>query len=142
MEGKGGLVTGAAGGIGRATALALAREGASVLVNDLESRRADGEETVRQIEELGGTAFFSAADVSSAADNARLVEEAVGTFGALDYAHNNAGVELHASISETTAADFDHIINVNLKAVVWLLSDRASFVTGAPMPVDAGSTAF
>jgi len=50
MEGKGGLVTGAAGGIGRATPLTLAREGASVLVNDLATRRADGEETVRQIE--------------------------------------------------------------------------------------------
>ena len=55
VEGKSGLVTGAAGGIGRATALAFAREGAAVAVNDLEARRADGEETVRLIEGAGGT---------------------------------------------------------------------------------------
>jgi NAD(P)-dependent dehydrogenase (short-subunit alcohol dehydrogenase family) len=119
MDGKAGLVTGAAGGIGRATALALAREGASVLVNDVESRRKDGEETVGLAEELGAKAVFSAGDVSKAADNERLVAETVAAFGKLDYAHNNAGVELQASITDTTEADFDRIIGVNLKGV-WL----------------------
>jgi NAD(P)-dependent dehydrogenase (short-subunit alcohol dehydrogenase family) len=119
MEGKAGLVTGAAGGIGRATALVLAREGASVVVNDLEARRADGEETVRLVEEAGGRAVFAPGDVSSAADCQRLVEDAVAAFGKLDFAHNNAGVELQASIVDTTEEDFDRVTAVNLKGV-WL----------------------
>jgi len=78
VDGKAGLVTGAAGGIGRATALTLAREGASgIVVNDLESRRADGEETVRLIEEGGGTARFVSGDVSSATDQKALVTATV-----------------------------------------------------------------
>ena len=69
VEGKAGLVTGSAGGIGRATALALAREGAAgVLVTDLPSRQEDGEETVHLIEQEGGHAVFVAGDVTVAAD--------------------------------------------------------------------------
>jgi NAD(P)-dependent dehydrogenase (short-subunit alcohol dehydrogenase family) len=60
MDGKAGLVTGAAGGIGRATAVAFAREGAAVVVADLEQRRSDGEETVRLVEADGGRAAFVA----------------------------------------------------------------------------------
>jgi NAD(P)-dependent dehydrogenase (short-subunit alcohol dehydrogenase family) len=120
VEGKAGLVTGAAGGIGRATALALAREGAAgVLVCDLESRRADGEETVRLIEQDGGHAAFAAGDVSVEADCQALVASTVRAFGHLDFAHNNAGVELQASIVGTEEADFDRVIAVNLKGV-WL----------------------
>ncbi len=120
VEGKAGLVTGAAGGIGRATALVLAREGAAgVLVNDLEARRADGEETVRLIEQSGGRARFVAGDVTSAADQQLLVAATVEAFGRLDFAHNNAGIEYHATIPETEEAEFDRIIEVNLKGV-WL----------------------
>ncbi len=119
VEGKSGLVTGAAGGIGRATAVAFAREGAAVAVNDLEARRADGEETVRLIEEAGGRAVFVAADVTSSADQARLVTEAVAAFGRLDFAHNNAGVELQATVEETEEDGWDQMLNVNLKGV-WL----------------------
>ena len=120
VEGKAGLVTGAAGGIGRATALALAREGAAgIVVNDLESRRADGEETVRLIEEAGGRAQFAAADVTRASEQQALVAATVEAFGRLDFAHNNAGVEYHATIPETEEAEFDRIIEVNLKGV-WL----------------------
>jgi NAD(P)-dependent dehydrogenase (short-subunit alcohol dehydrogenase family) len=119
VEGKSGLVTGAAGGIGRATALAFAREGAAVVVNDLESRRADGEETVRLIEEAGGRAVFVAADVTSGADQAGLVAETVAAFGRLDFAHNNAGVELQATVEETEEDGWDQMLNVNLKGV-WL----------------------
>jgi NAD(P)-dependent dehydrogenase (short-subunit alcohol dehydrogenase family) len=64
MAGKAGIVTGAVGGIGRATAVAFGREGAAVVVADLASRRADGEETVRLVHEAGGKAVFSAADVT------------------------------------------------------------------------------
>ena len=114
-----GIVAGAAGGIGRATALTFAREGAAVLVNDLESRRKDGEETVRQIEEAGGRARFVAGDVTSAADQARLVAETVAAFGRLDFAHNNAGVELQATVEETDEDGWDRMLDVNLKGV-WL----------------------
>jgi NAD(P)-dependent dehydrogenase (short-subunit alcohol dehydrogenase family) len=120
LEGKAGLVTGAAGGIGRATALVLAREGAEgVVVNDLESRRADGEETVRLVEQAGGGARFVAADVTRAADQEALVAATVQAFGRLDFAHNNAGIEYHATIPETEEAEFDRIVDVNLKGV-WL----------------------
>jgi NAD(P)-dependent dehydrogenase (short-subunit alcohol dehydrogenase family) len=120
VEGKAGLVTGAAGGIGRATAVALAREGAAgVLVCDLESRRADGEATVRLIEQDGGHAAFAAGDVSVEADCRALVASTIEAFGHLDFAHNNAGVELQASIVGTEEADFDRVIAVNLKGV-WL----------------------
>ena len=120
MSARAALVTGAAGGIGRATALTLAREGAAgVVVNDLESRRADGEETVRLIEKAGGEARFVAGDVTKAADQQALVAATVEAFGRLDFAHNNAGIEYHATIPETEEAEFDRIIDVNLKGV-WL----------------------
>jgi NAD(P)-dependent dehydrogenase (short-subunit alcohol dehydrogenase family) len=120
VEGKAGLVTGAAGGIGRATALALAREGAAgVLVTDLESRRADAEETVRLIERDGGHAAFVAGDVSVEDDCRAVVAATLEAFGHLDFAHNNAGVELQETIVGTDEADFDHVIAVNLKGV-WL----------------------
>ncbi len=119
VDGKSGIVTGAAGGIGRATALTFAHEGAAVVVNDLESRREDAEETVRQIEEAGGRARFVAGDVTSAADQARLVAETVAAFGRLDFAHNNAGVELQATVEETEEDGWDRMLDVNLKGV-WL----------------------
>jgi NAD(P)-dependent dehydrogenase (short-subunit alcohol dehydrogenase family) len=120
VEGKAGLVTGAAGGIGRATALALAREGAAgILVCDLESRRDDGEQTVRLIEQEGGHADFLAGDVSVEADCRAAVARTVAAFGRLDFAHNNAGVELQDTICGTSEEDFDKVIAVNLKGV-WL----------------------
>src|SRR5690242_8641911 len=120
VEGKAGLVTGAAGGIGRATALALAREGAAgVLVTDLEARRQDGEATVRLIEQNGGHAAFVAGDVTVEADCRAVVQATLDAFGHIDFAHNNAGVELQDSIVGTDEADFDRVIAVNLKGV-WL----------------------
>src|SRR6185312_15739632 len=98
MESKAGLVTGAAGGIGRATAAALGREGAAVVVNDLEARRADGEETVALVEAAGGRATFVAGDVSRLADQQALVAAVVDGHGRLDFAVNNAGVELSATL--------------------------------------------
>ena len=120
VEGKAGLVTGSAGGIGRATALALAREGAAgVMVTDLASRRQDGEETVHLIEQEGGHAVFVAGDVTVAADCQALVAQTVEAFGRLDFAHNNAGVELQDTIVGTEEADWERVIAVNLKGV-WL----------------------
>ena len=115
MDGKTGLVTGAASGIGRACAVRFAAEGATVLVADLERARAGGEETVETIRAGGGEAEFVACDVSSAADNEALVAHAVERFGRLDFAHNNAGIGVHQMLHETSDEDFDRVIAVNLR---------------------------
>jgi NAD(P)-dependent dehydrogenase (short-subunit alcohol dehydrogenase family) len=119
IDGKSGLVTGSASGIGRSCAIGLAGEGASVLVVDLESQRAAGEETVRLIEEAGGRGAFAAGDVTHEAAHARLVEECVGAFGGLDFAHNNAGITLHGTVEDTEAAAWDALHAINLRGA-WL----------------------
>jgi NAD(P)-dependent dehydrogenase (short-subunit alcohol dehydrogenase family) len=119
VEGKAGLVTGSAGGIGRATALALAREGASVIVTDLPARSQDGQETVRLITEAGGTARWVPADVTVDTDAKAIVDATVEAFGRIDFAHNNAGIELQATVTGTTEAEWDAVMNVNVKGV-WL----------------------
>jgi NAD(P)-dependent dehydrogenase (short-subunit alcohol dehydrogenase family) len=115
LEGKAGLVTGAAGGIGRACALRFAQEGANVVVSDLESARAGGEETVALIEAAGGTAEFFPCDVSREEEDEALVARVVERYGRLDFAHNNAGVGVHALLADTETEDFDRTIAVNLR---------------------------
>ena len=90
FEAKVALVTGAASGIGRASALAFAREGAKTVVADILVE--SGEETVRIIQEAGGDALFVRTDVSKAAEVETLIQKIVETYGRLDYAHNNAGI--------------------------------------------------
>jgi NAD(P)-dependent dehydrogenase (short-subunit alcohol dehydrogenase family) len=115
LEGKAGLVTGAASGIGRACALRFAAEGASVIVSDLESSREGGQETVRLIEDAGGVAEFFPCDVSQSGDNRALVAHVVERYGKLDFAHNNAGIGVHELFHETSDEDFDRVIAVNLR---------------------------
>ena len=118
FEGKVALVTGAASGIGRASALAFAREGARIVVADLAVD--GGEETVRMIESAGGPATFCQTDVSKAADVEKLIEQAVNAYGRLDYAHNNAGVLGRAApAADCSEEEWDRQIAVNLKGV-WL----------------------
>jgi NAD(P)-dependent dehydrogenase (short-subunit alcohol dehydrogenase family) len=119
LEGRAGLVTGAAGGIGRAVALALAAEGAAVVVNDLESQRVAGEETVRLIEQAGGRAIFVAADVSDDDDQRRLVASCVSSFGRLDFANNNAALSPLGTLEQTSIEQWDRVMAVNLKGT-WL----------------------
>jgi NAD(P)-dependent dehydrogenase (short-subunit alcohol dehydrogenase family) len=118
MEGKAGLVTGAASGIGRATAVRAGQEGARVVVSDLESAREGGEETVRLVRDAGGEAFFQVCDVSRPEDHDALVAAVVERYGRLDFAHNNAGIsgggKLLADIEDE---DFDRVIAVNLRGV-------------------------
>src|SRR6476620_218740 len=92
FEGKAGLVSGAAGGIGRATAVAFGRQGASVVVTDLEHVRDRALETVALVEEAGGKAIFIPVDVADSTSVRNMVDETVAYFGRLDFAHNNAGI--------------------------------------------------
>jgi NAD(P)-dependent dehydrogenase (short-subunit alcohol dehydrogenase family) len=118
MAGKAGLVTGAASGIGRASAVRLAAEGASVVVADLQAAREGGERTVRMIKDVGGEAAFVACDVARAEDNEALVARVVERFGRLDFAHNNAGIGGgHARLADIDDAHFDRVIAVNLRGV-------------------------
>lgn len=115
MQRKAGLVTGAASGIGRACAIRFAQEGATVVVSDLESARAGGEETVGAIVAAGGVAEFFPCDVSSSVDHVALVDHVVARHGALDFAHNNAGIGVHRLLHETSDEDFDRVVMVNLR---------------------------
>ena len=115
MEGKAGLVTGAASGIGRACALRFAREGAALIVADLPSAAQAGLETVEQIVTAGGTAEFFPCDVSSGSDNSALVAHVVDRYGRLDFAHNNAGIGVYKPLHETSEEEFDRVIAVNLR---------------------------
>jgi NAD(P)-dependent dehydrogenase (short-subunit alcohol dehydrogenase family) len=114
---RAGLVTGAASGIGRATAIAFGATGASVVVSDLESRRSDGEETVRAITDAGGDATFVACDVAVPEQCRALVDATLAAYGRLDFAHNNAGIDHSAPIVETEDADFERVLRVNLWGV-------------------------
>ena len=118
LQNKVALVTGGTSGIGRATAIAYAQQQAKVVVV---GRRIDeGEETLRLIKEAGGEAIFVQADVTKEANVKAMVDKAVGVFGRLDIAFNNAGtVGENPSLIEQTEAEYDHIMNVNVKGV-WL----------------------
>ena len=116
------LVTGAGSGIGRATALAFAREGASVVVADIAAE--SGTQTVARIRDTGGDATFVQVDVSQAVEVEALVRTTVQTYGRLDYAHNNAGIEgVLAPLLDYPDEVFDRVLAVNLKGV-WLCLKR------------------
>ncbi|CAN5229253.1 SDR family oxidoreductase [soil metagenome] len=107
FEGKAGLVTGAASGIGRATAIDIARRGGSVVVSDINDDA--GAETVRLIEEFGGTASFQHTDITDAESVRALVDSVVERYGSLDFAHNNAA----GSIPTHELADFELEMNAH-----------------------------
>ena len=116
FEGKVALVTGAASGMGRATSRAFAAAGAAVLVADVNAE--GGAETVEMITSNGGSAQFAPTDVSDAESVEAMVRAAVGAFGRLDCAVNNAAIENESvPIAEADDANFDKIIAINLKGV-------------------------
>jgi NAD(P)-dependent dehydrogenase (short-subunit alcohol dehydrogenase family) len=119
LNGKVAVVTGGASGIGRAACLLFARENAAVVVADVNENtgRAVSEEIVRS----GGRAVYQQCDVSRAADCRRLVERAVAEFGGIHVLFNNAGIIRRASVTELSEADWDRVMDVNVKSV-YLLS--------------------
>jgi NAD(P)-dependent dehydrogenase (short-subunit alcohol dehydrogenase family) len=122
MQGKVALVTGAGSGIGRASALVFARSGAAVMVSDV--NEAGGAETVAMIEAAGGKAVFQRCDVGNGEDIAALVDGTVGTLGRLDYAFNNAGINV-LTADEYEDAVWERAIGVNLTGVMRCMREEA-----------------
>ena len=122
LLGKSALITGGASGIGRATALLFAAEGASIAVADLDA--VAGSDVVRRILGQGGRAFFLPCDVSRAQDCERAVRQTVEQLGRLDILLNNAGIIRRATVTETEEEEWDRVLAANLKSV-FLLSKYA-----------------
>lgn len=117
-SGRVALVTGAANGIGRATALAFAKSGYKVVVSDIDGQA--GQATVALIEEAGFAASFIRCDVSCDEDVRQLIDGTMSTYGKLDCAFNNAGIEIEkCKLAEGDEGVFDAIMNVNVKGI-WL----------------------
>jgi NAD(P)-dependent dehydrogenase (short-subunit alcohol dehydrogenase family) len=140
------VVTGSGSGIGRATAIEMAREGAKVVVSDVSDD--NGAETVEAITDAGGEAVYAHADVTSGEDVTALMQAAVDAFGRLDVLHNNAGVH-ETDFTTETAVDtlpeevWDRVFAINLKAV-WTCTRAAvphMRAVGGGAIVNAGSTA-
>jgi len=117
FAGKVAFVTGAASGIGRAASLAFAREGASVVVADVSEP--GSQETVRLVEELGGRALAVHCDVTSSADIKAGLAKTIETFGRLDFAFNNAGIEPKkaAPTADYDEEEWNRILDINLRGV-------------------------
>ena len=116
LSGKVALVTGAGSGIGQASARLFARDGAKVIVSDI--NKTGGEETVKQIKTDGGEALFVECDVTEETAVENLVKTAVDEFGSLDCAHNNAGMALPPqAFTDISKADFEKVVALNLVAV-------------------------
>jgi NAD(P)-dependent dehydrogenase (short-subunit alcohol dehydrogenase family) len=116
FEGKVAFITGGSSGIGRATAVAFAREGASVVMMSRSEGR--NQDTVRLVEEAGGKALAITGDVSRSVDVQQALQKTIETFGRLDFAFNNAGIEQPvAALVDITEEDWSHLINIDLGGV-------------------------
>jgi NAD(P)-dependent dehydrogenase (short-subunit alcohol dehydrogenase family) len=109
------LITGGASGIGRATAVLFAHEGAAVAITDLNENA--GKDVVREMVAAGGRAIFEPGDVTRAADCRRVVERTVHEFGGIDILFNNAGIIRRASVTELSEEDWDRVMAVNVKSI-------------------------
>jgi glucose 1-dehydrogenase len=119
FDGKVAIVTGAGTGIGQAIAVRLGREGAQVVV-DYRDHPEQAQDTVQKIAAVGGKSIAMQGDVTVLADSARLMEETYTQLGRCDILVNNAGIEKGADFWEVTEADYDAVMNVNLKGAFFL----------------------
>src|SRR4051794_1335795 len=127
FSGKVAFVTGAGSGIGRATAMAFAQDGADVVAVDLNEQAAQS--TAEQIEQLGGAALAIACDVTSSDQVRGALASTVTRFGRLDIAFNNAGIELRPTpIADISEADFDRVVNINLRGVFMCMKHEIPFM--------------
>lgn len=140
LAGKVAIVTGAGTGIGRGIALAFAREGAAVVVANRSAET--GQETVRLVEEAGGTARFQRTDVTRESDCAAVVGTAVEAFGALHALVNNAGIFPRATLEETTEALWERIMATNLRGPFFMCKHAVPELrrAGGGSIVNLGST--
>jgi len=113
FDGKVVIVTGGASGIGQATAMLFAQEGARVIIADIDDQ--GGSETVRQIREAGGEATFVHTDIRSSADAQNMVRVAVDAYGTVDVLVNNAGITRDRLLLRMSEADWDAVLDTNLK---------------------------
>src|SRR5213079_2669865 len=115
LHGKVAIVTGGNSGIGKAVVLGLAEAGANIVIDYVADEQAT-EDLEKQVAALGDQAIGVEADVSKLADLERLIAAAVETFGRLDIMVNNAGIETRSSVLDTTEAQFDKVMAINLKS--------------------------
>jgi NAD(P)-dependent dehydrogenase (short-subunit alcohol dehydrogenase family) len=115
LEGQVAIITGAGSGMGRATASLFAREGASVVVADVDE--AGGRETADEIAAVGGDGVFVRTDVSRSHSVKALIDAAMERYGRIDILHNNAGVIMVKFCEDMTEEEWDHVLGVNLKSI-------------------------
>lgn len=115
LSGKTALITGGGGGIGRATALLMSREGAAISIVDRDAEAASS--VAQEITSAGGQALAITADVSSEQDAQEAVQATKDTFGRLDILFNNAGIIRRANVTDISVADWDQVVGVNLRGV-------------------------
>jgi NAD(P)-dependent dehydrogenase (short-subunit alcohol dehydrogenase family) len=115
LEGKIALITGSGSGIGKSSALLFAKQGATVIVNDLDA--AKGAESTEEICSAGGTAVFIQADVTDQDSVKAMIEQVIGQYGRIDVLFNNAGISGVGALHELEQDMWDRIMNVNIKGV-------------------------
>jgi NAD(P)-dependent dehydrogenase (short-subunit alcohol dehydrogenase family) len=122
LSNKVAIITGGASGIGRATAVLFAKEGAAVAILDINAEQ--GQSAVAEIEAAGGKAIFAVCNVARAEDCRKAVEQTVAAFGGVDILFNNAGIIRRANVLSTTEEEWDRVMAVNVKSI-FLMSKYA-----------------
>ena len=118
LKNKVAIITGSAKGIGKGCALVFAKEGAKVVIVDLDEK--SGEQTVKEISEKNGTSIFIKTDLTKVADVQSMISSVIRTYGQIDIMFNNAGYHISKNVELTSEDEWDFIINTNLKSVFML----------------------
>lgn len=126
LDGKVAVITGSGRGIGRATAILFAREGASIVVNDIDPEPAN--ETIEEIKKIGGKAVAITGDITKAEGAQKLMDQAVEAFGGLDILVNNAGITQDAVVHKMTDAQWDLVIDVSLRGTFNCIRAAAKYM--------------